>query len=55
MTVLNKEGMALFSAISTTLMVLATASIDDEQFNGDWWEQHCKEDPGCAECKCFDL
>jgi hypothetical protein len=55
MTVLDKEGTAFFNAITTALMVLTTASIDDEQFNGDWWEQYCKEEPGCAECKCFDL
>ena len=31
------------------------AAITNEQSRVDWWEKRCEEDPGCAECKCFDL
>ena len=55
MTIFKQESTALLDAITTALMVLTVASIDDEQISADWWEKRCAQEPGCAECKCFDL
>ena len=56
MTIFKQESTALLDAITWhTLRVLTTASINDEQMGADWWEKRCAEEPGCAECKCFDL
>jgi hypothetical protein len=31
------------------------AAIMNEGARADWWEKRCEKEPGCAECKCFDL
>jgi hypothetical protein len=51
----EKEDAALFNAVSTVLMALGSMVLPEQGTGVDWWEKRCKEEPGCAECKCFDL
>lgn len=55
MTVPQKEDMVLSNAMSTVLMAFSSIALPEGSTSGDWWEKRCEEDPGCAECKCFDL
>ena len=51
----EKQDTALLNAVSTVLMAFGAMVLPEEKTAADWWEQRCAEEPGCAECKCFDL
>jgi len=51
----EKEDAALFNAVSTVLMAFGSMVLPEQGTSVDWWEKRCEEEPGCAECKCFDL
>jgi len=30
-------------------------ALNENDQREQWWDQRCQQDPGCQECKCFDL
>jgi hypothetical protein len=50
----NEEELAMLQE-KYELQERQYAAIMEAMFWNDWWEKRCEKEPGCAECKCFDL